>query len=184
MPSPPALRITTDSLGLLFTLVTGAMAITTVCITGQHEFIMSAYGEAYIAQSAWAFFATVFYVSDLVVTAVKPSSRITSLLSASVRRGFLIVSGTAIMGYYCTVFTAVPECIALSSRYKSTASTDANCLLPLVSGIVGWITVVILALSLVVEIFTLRGQSNDWRAPLAALQTAEDEASLNSVAKA
>ncbi|BEJ06704.1 hypothetical protein CcaverHIS641_0312260 [Cutaneotrichosporon cavernicola] len=179
MPSPPALRITTDSLGLLFTLVTGAMAIATVCITGQHELIMSAYGNAYIAQSAWAFFATVF----LVVTAVKPSSRVTSLLSASVWRGFLVVSGTAIMGYYCIVFTAVPECIARTPPYQRTTSTDANCLLPLASGIVGWITVVILALSLVVEICTLRGQSNDWCAPLAALQTAEDDALLNSVAK-
>ncbi|BEI83368.1 hypothetical protein CcaverHIS002_0312360 [Cutaneotrichosporon cavernicola] len=178
MPSPPALRITTDSLGLLFTLVTGAMAIATVCITGQHELIMSAYGNAYIAQSAWAFFATPRRDGGKAqLEGYLPP------LSASVWRGFLVVSGTAIMGYYCIVFTAVPECIARTPPYQRTTSTDANCLLPLASGIVGWITVVILALSLVVEICTLRGQSNDWCAPLAALQTAEDDALLNSVAK-
>jgi hypothetical protein len=80
------------------------------------------------------------------VTGAKPRSRFTSLLSASIWRGVIVVTGLAIMGYYCTVFPAVRECHDYRKRYTSSPGPVANCQLPLAAGIVGWVAVVVVSL--------------------------------------
>lgn len=81
------------------------------------------------------------------MTGAKPRSRFTSLLSASVWRGFLVIAGAAVMGYYSTAFAGVRECHEYRRTFKSSPGPVANCQLPLAAGIVGWITVVVVSYS-------------------------------------
>lgn len=64
MPSPRALRFTTDALGLVFTLATSILVIAAMAVAGQNELIMSAYSDQYIAAMAWAWFGVAYYISS------------------------------------------------------------------------------------------------------------------------
>ncbi|KLT40040.1 hypothetical protein CC85DRAFT_287922 [Cutaneotrichosporon oleaginosum] len=47
------------------------------------------------------------------------------------------------MGYYCVVFPAVRECNDYRTTYGADGGSAANCVLPLVTGIVGWVAVLV-----------------------------------------
>lgn len=186
MPSPRSLRFTTDALGLFFTVTTGIMAIVSWGTATSLECYMSAYGNEYVALISAAFVGAACSLASLVVTGTKPASRTTSLRFASVWRGFLILAGSAVLAYYSvSVFPGSRDCMRNSSCNNFGAAVRrANCQMPLAAGIIGWIAIAVLVLSLVVEIGTLRRYQNTWRAPLAGLEAAEGEASLIPHAKA
>lgn len=126
--------------------------------------------------------------SSLSVTAAKPQSRFTSLFTSVLVRGFLFVFGAAMAGYQSTIFTGVREC----RRYRrlnidGNPGPAANCNLPLAAGILAWITVGVIAISVVVEIAVITSRYGNtkrtWRSSIAALEhgteVRDDVRSLN-----
>lgn len=80
------------------------------------------------------------------MTGAKPQSRYTSLRTTTITRGALLVIGIALAGYQSTIFDAYRVCSAYLSRYSGSSrfnggGSDANCQLPLASGILAWLTV-------------------------------------------
>lgn len=126
--------------------------------------------------------------SSLSVTAAKPQSRFTSLFTSVLARGFLFVFGAVMAGYQSTIFTGVREC----RRYRrlnidGNPGPAANCNLPLAAGILAWITVGVIAISVVVEIAVITSRYGNtkrtWRSSIAALEhgteVRDDVRSLN-----
>lgn len=126
--------------------------------------------------------------SSLSVTAAKPQSRFTSLFTSVIIRGFLIVLGAAMAGYQSTIFTGVRECRVYRRRnVDGNPGPVANCNLPFAAGVLAWITVGVIAISVVVEIVVVTSKYGNtkrtWRSSLAALEhgneVREDVRSLN-----
>ncbi|EKD01975.1 hypothetical protein A1Q2_03675 [Trichosporon asahii var. asahii CBS 8904] len=139
--SPRGLRNATDSICLVLSVATGAVSIAALHVAGSEERIMSGQFGALICGTTFGWASTA-----LAVTGAKPQSRYTSLRTTTITRGVLLVIGIALAGYQSTIFDAYRVCSAYLSRYSGSSrfnggGSDANCQLPLASGILAWLTV-------------------------------------------
>lgn len=122
------------------------------------------------------------------MTAAKPQSRFTSLLTSTIARELLVALGAALAGYQSSVFAGVRECRAYRrSNIDGNPGPAANCNLPLAAGILAWITVGVIAIGVMVEIAVVTSRyghnKRTWRSSIAELELSaerrEDTASLN-----